>query len=185
MTKSYILAFYQLDSKDAHSNCNKFAFKKETYFLKEHSDSYSKYTVDDMIKMLEFLVNNIFVLVFFFRKSLSTDSRHSNGNTLYVSYLWSDWSIEQVTSPVYAFFISQPIRYVSACSFEWFTDSFKARLLSNKLLNRGYSMLRNVSNRGTGIVLPYSNVECCGEYSQWSHDCRVIIVNGHRNIQHY
>ena len=31
------------------------------YFVKEHSDSKSKYTEEDIIKMLEFLVDNIFV----------------------------------------------------------------------------------------------------------------------------
>ena len=35
---------------------------EETYFVKEHSDSKSKYTEDDIIKMLEFLVDNIFVV---------------------------------------------------------------------------------------------------------------------------
>ena len=32
------------------------------YFVKEHSDSKSKYTEDDIINMLEFLVDNIFVV---------------------------------------------------------------------------------------------------------------------------
>ena len=32
------------------------------YFLKEHTDSKSKYTEEDIIKMLEFLVDNIFVV---------------------------------------------------------------------------------------------------------------------------
>ena len=36
---------------------------EETYFMKEHSDSKSKYSEDDIIKMLEFLVDNIFVSV--------------------------------------------------------------------------------------------------------------------------
>ena len=35
---------------------------EETYFVKEHSDSKSKYSEDDIIKMLEFLVDNIFVV---------------------------------------------------------------------------------------------------------------------------
>ena len=34
----------------------------ETYFVKGHSDSKSKYSEDDIIKMLEFLVDNIFVV---------------------------------------------------------------------------------------------------------------------------
>ena len=33
-----------------------------TYFVKEHSDSKTKYSEDDNIKMLEFLVDNIFVV---------------------------------------------------------------------------------------------------------------------------
>ena len=53
---------------------------EETYFVKEHSDSKSKYSEDDIIKMLEFLVDNIFVV--FCRKSLPADSRHSNGYEL-------------------------------------------------------------------------------------------------------
>ena len=32
------------------------------YFVKEHSDSKNKYTKDDIINMLEFLVDNIFVV---------------------------------------------------------------------------------------------------------------------------
>ena len=32
------------------------------YFVKEHSDSKNKYTEDDIINMLEFLVDNIFVV---------------------------------------------------------------------------------------------------------------------------
>ena len=35
---------------------------EETYFVKEHSDSINKYSEDDIIKMLEFLVDNIFVV---------------------------------------------------------------------------------------------------------------------------
>ena len=35
---------------------------EETYFVKEHSDSKSKYSEDDIIKMLEFLVDNVFVV---------------------------------------------------------------------------------------------------------------------------
>ena len=35
---------------------------EETYFVKEHSDSKSKYSEDDIIKMHEFLVDNIFVV---------------------------------------------------------------------------------------------------------------------------
>ena len=32
------------------------------YFVKEHSDSKNKYTEDDIVNMLEFLVDNIFVV---------------------------------------------------------------------------------------------------------------------------
>ena len=35
---------------------------EETYFVKEHSDSKNKYSEDDFIKILEFLVDNIFVV---------------------------------------------------------------------------------------------------------------------------
>ena len=35
---------------------------EETYFVKEHSDSKIKYFEDDIIKMLELLVDNIFVV---------------------------------------------------------------------------------------------------------------------------
>ena len=37
-------------------------FLKETYYEKEHFDSKNKYSEDDIIKMLEFLVENIFVI---------------------------------------------------------------------------------------------------------------------------
>ena len=36
--------------------------RKEPYFVKEHSDSNSKYTEEDIINMLEFLVHNIVVI---------------------------------------------------------------------------------------------------------------------------
>ena len=36
---------------------------EESYFEKEHSDSKHKYSEDDIIKMLEFLVDNIFVVL--------------------------------------------------------------------------------------------------------------------------
>ena len=32
------------------------------YFVKEHSDSKNKYTEDDIVNILEFLVDNIFVI---------------------------------------------------------------------------------------------------------------------------
>ena len=35
---------------------------EKTYFVKEHSDSKNKYPEDDIIKILEFLVDNIFVI---------------------------------------------------------------------------------------------------------------------------
>ena len=37
--------------------------RKGPYFVKEHSDSKSKYTEEDIIKMLEFLVDNMFVVL--------------------------------------------------------------------------------------------------------------------------
>ena len=46
---------------------------EETYFVKEHCYSKNKYSEDDIIKMLEFLVDNIFV-VFFSEKSSSRQS---------------------------------------------------------------------------------------------------------------
>ena len=48
--------------------------------MKGHSDSKNKYSEDDIIKLLEFLVDNIFRS--FCRKSLPADSRHSNGYEL-------------------------------------------------------------------------------------------------------
>ena len=50
------------------------------YFVKEHSDLKHKYTEDDIAIMLEFLVDNIFVV--FGGKVFPTDSRHSNGHKL-------------------------------------------------------------------------------------------------------
>ena len=47
--------------------------------MKEHSDSKNRYSEDDIIKMLEYLVDNIFVV---FAGSLPADSRHSNGYEL-------------------------------------------------------------------------------------------------------
>ena len=48
--------------------------------MKEHSDAKNKYTEEDIIKMLEFLVDNIFVV--FAGKGFQTDSRHSHGHKL-------------------------------------------------------------------------------------------------------
>ena len=44
---------------------------EESYFVKEQSDSKHKYSEDDIIKMLEFLVDNIFVFFFFLRERFS------------------------------------------------------------------------------------------------------------------
>ena len=51
------------------------------YFVKERSDSKNNYTEDDIINMLEFLVDNIFV-VFGGKVFQQIDSRHSNGHKL-------------------------------------------------------------------------------------------------------
>ena len=48
------------------------------YFVREHSDLKSKYTEEDIIRMLEFLVDNIFVVW----KGFPTDHRHSHGHKL-------------------------------------------------------------------------------------------------------
>ena len=50
------------------------------YFVKETLGFENKYTEDDIINMLEFLVDNIFVV--FGGKGFPTDSRHSNGHEL-------------------------------------------------------------------------------------------------------
>ena len=50
--------------------------RKGPYFVDDHSDSKSKYTEDDIINMLEFLVDNMFV-VFGEKVFLPTESRHS------------------------------------------------------------------------------------------------------------
>ena len=65
-------------------NCNRrYKFSvlghEETYFVKENSDSKNKYSEDGIIKMLEFLVENIFVV---FAESLPADSRYSYGYKL-------------------------------------------------------------------------------------------------------
>ena len=49
------------------------------YFVKKHTDSKSKYTEEDIIKMLEFRFDNIFLV---FGKCFPTDNRHSNGHKL-------------------------------------------------------------------------------------------------------
>ena len=53
------------------------------YFVKEHSDSLNKYTEDDIIKMLEFLVRQHFRGLR--GKGFPTDIRHSNGQNLCTS----------------------------------------------------------------------------------------------------
>ena len=49
------------------------------YFVREHSDSKNKYTEEDIIRMLEFLVDNIFVV---FAGNFPTDNRHYHGHKL-------------------------------------------------------------------------------------------------------
>ena len=34
---------------------------KSTYFVKDHSEAKNKYTEDDIVRMIEFLIDNIFV----------------------------------------------------------------------------------------------------------------------------
>ena len=52
-----------LPSQKWKSEIQIFSFRSRgTLFVKEHSDSKSKYTEEDIIKMLEFLVDNIFVV---------------------------------------------------------------------------------------------------------------------------
>ena len=48
--------------KDRLTSIIRNAFIFKTYFVKEHSDSKNKYSDDDIIKMLEFLIDNIFVV---------------------------------------------------------------------------------------------------------------------------
>ena len=50
---------------------------EETYFVKDHSDSKSIYSVNDIINMFEFLVDTIFVVF-----------QHSNGHKLSPSSRW-------------------------------------------------------------------------------------------------
>ena len=83
----------KLKSRLASIIRNSFLFKKgnrrykylvlgneESYFVKEHSETKHRYSEDDIIKMLEFLVDNIFLL--FCEKGFPADSRYSNGNKL-------------------------------------------------------------------------------------------------------
>ena len=66
----------KLKSRLASSIRNSFIFKngnhsykylvlghEEAYFVKEQSDSKNKYSEDDIIKMLKFLVDNVFVII--------------------------------------------------------------------------------------------------------------------------
>ena len=45
-----------------HFGASLFIGREGPYFVKEHSDSKNTYTEDDIINMLEFLVDNIFVV---------------------------------------------------------------------------------------------------------------------------
>ena len=44
------------------ADTNSFLGHEGPYFVKEHSESKNKYTEDDIVNMLEFLVDNIFVV---------------------------------------------------------------------------------------------------------------------------
>jgi hypothetical protein len=50
--------------------------RDKSYFVKNHSDSTKKFSETDIINMLEFLIDNTFVI---FRTCFSTDSRHTYG----------------------------------------------------------------------------------------------------------
>ena len=54
--------------------------RHKSYVVKKHSDYIKKFSETDIIKILEFLIDNIFVM--FGGRSFSTDSRHSNGYQL-------------------------------------------------------------------------------------------------------
>ena len=77
---------------------------EETYFVKEHSDSKNKYSEDDIIKMLEFLVDNILKIRGFCQKSLPADSRHSNlyklcpASRRHISVFIRSWFIQSLLS---------------------------------------------------------------------------------------
>ena len=45
-----------------HRRTNFWLGRERPYFVKEHSDTKSKYTEDDIINLLEFLIDNIFVI---------------------------------------------------------------------------------------------------------------------------
>ena len=51
--------------------------RDKAYFVKTHSDSNKKFSEDDIIRMLEFFIDNIFVV--FGGRVFSTDCRYSNG----------------------------------------------------------------------------------------------------------
>ena len=66
--------FHHHDHKNGNRRYKYLALGRDgPYFVKEHSDSKRKYTEEDIIKMLAFLVDNIFVV-------FPTDNRHSNGH---------------------------------------------------------------------------------------------------------
>ena len=75
---------------------------EESYFVKEHSDSKHKYSEDDIIKMLEFLVDNFFRG--FCGKGFPADSRYSNGNKVcpsssrHISYSYEAEFIQSLLS---------------------------------------------------------------------------------------
>ena len=58
--------WYLKDSRNGHFAMHYSSFlvlgREGPYFVKEHSDLKNKYTADDIINMLEFLVDNIFVV---------------------------------------------------------------------------------------------------------------------------
>ena len=50
---------------------------KDTYFVRDHSDAPQKYSDADVIKMLEYLIDNTFVE--FGGRIISANSRHTDG----------------------------------------------------------------------------------------------------------
>ena len=58
----FIMVYQQIVGIPMGTKCAPLIADLFLYFVKEHSDSKNKYTEDDKVNMLEFLVDNIFVV---------------------------------------------------------------------------------------------------------------------------
>ena len=105
------------------------------------SDSKNKYSEDDIIKMLEFLIDNIFVV--FAGKVFPADSRYSNGYKLCPSSrrhlpVFMQSGIHILKSfPDSRWKLGQ--RWALSCNFRWVNVGWRCKTISTLLIQKTWA----------------------------------------------